>query len=79
MPTVREYEAALAKNPADSEAFIGLRKGYSASDDLAKDLIEHCKTNMAPYKRPRWIEFMNELPKTATGKIQRSALRYTIG
>ena len=42
-----------------------------------QQLLEHCKTNMAPYKRPRWIEFMKELPKTATGKIQRSALRYS--
>src|SRR5213593_1662200 len=58
-------------------AFIGLRRGYTPSDDLAKALIEHCKANMAAYKRPRWIEFMNELPKTATGKIQRSALRYS--
>jgi acyl-coenzyme A synthetase/AMP-(fatty) acid ligase len=60
------------------KAFIGLRKGFNASEDLAKALIEHCKTNMAPYKRPRWIEFMKELPKTATGKIQRSALRYSM-
>ena len=58
------------------KAFIGLRKGYTPSDELAYKLIEHCKANMAAYKRPRWIEFMSELPKTATGKIQRSALRY---
>jgi len=44
---------------------------------LADALIEHCKANMATYKRPRWVEFMSELPKTATGKIQRSALRYS--
>jgi acyl-coenzyme A synthetase/AMP-(fatty) acid ligase len=59
------------------KAFVGLRKGYTASDKLANELIEHCKANMAAYKRPRWIEFMAELPKTPTGKIQRSALRYT--
>jgi len=59
------------------KAFIGLRKGYTPSDDLANALIEHCKANMAAYKRPRWVEFMSELPKTATGKIQRSALRYS--
>ena len=59
------------------KAFIGLRPGFKPSEELAQALVEHCKTNMAPYKRPRWIEFMQELPKTATGKIQRSALRYT--
>ena len=59
------------------KAFVGLRKGYTPSDALANELIEHCKTNIAAYKRPRWIEFMGELPKTATGKIQRSAMRYT--
>ena len=58
------------------KAFIGLRKGYTPSEELGNQLIEHCKANMAAYKRPRWIEFMSELPKTATGKIQRSALRY---
>jgi len=59
------------------KAFIGLRKGYAPSDELANALIEHCKANMAAYKRPRWVEFMSELPKTATGKIQRSVLRYS--
>ena len=59
------------------KAFVGLRNGFTASDELANALIEYCKANMAPYKRPRWIEFLNELPKTATGKIQRSALRYS--
>lgn len=57
------------------KAFVSLRAGFDASDELSGELIEHCKTNMAPYKRPRWIEFMEELPKTATGKIQRAALR----
>jgi acyl-coenzyme A synthetase/AMP-(fatty) acid ligase len=59
------------------KAFVGLRKGYTPSDELANELIAHCKAHMAGYKRPRWIEFMAELPKTATGKIQRSALRYS--
>src|SRR5438093_1665452 len=58
-------------------AFVVPRQGYTPSDELAKELIEHCKANMAAYKRPRWIEFMSDLPKTATGKIQRSALRYS--
>jgi benzoate-CoA ligase family protein len=59
------------------KAFVALRPGYTPSDELANELIEHCKANMAGYKRPRWIEFMQELPKTATGKIQRSALRHS--
>ncbi|WP_277872632.1 AMP-binding enzyme [Sphingobium wenxiniae] len=36
---------------------------------------EHCKEHLAPYKYPRWITFVDELPKTATGKIQRFRLR----
>jgi acyl-coenzyme A synthetase/AMP-(fatty) acid ligase len=42
---------------------------------MTADLITHCVENMAAYKRPRWIEFVKELPKTATGKIQRYRLR----
>jgi acyl-coenzyme A synthetase/AMP-(fatty) acid ligase len=57
------------------KAFVALRKGYSASPEMEAALIEHCKAKMAAYKRPRWIQFMDELPKTPTGKIQRSALR----
>lgn len=58
------------------KAFVALGQGYTASDELSDELIEYCKAHMAPYKRPRWIEFMDELPKTPTGKIQRSALRH---
>jgi len=39
------------------------------------DLKQHVKSQLAPYKYPRWIEFVTELPKTATGKIQRFKLR----
>ena len=56
------------------QAFVILNEGYEGSDDLSQTLIEHCKANMAAYKRPRWIEFVDELPKTATGKIQRFRL-----
>ena len=42
-------------------------------------LQEHCKEKLAPYKYPRWIEFRTELPKTATGKIQRFKLRAESG
>lgn len=74
------FECAVMGRPdrdglVKPKAFVALRPGYTASAELEKELIEHCKANMAAYKRPRWVEFMDELPKTATGKIQRSALR----
>ncbi|MBI5030497.1 MAG: benzoate-CoA ligase family protein [Chloroflexi bacterium] len=56
-------------------AFVVLKEGYKPSDDMAKQLIDYCKEKMAEYKRPRWIEFVPELPKTATGKIQRFKMR----
>ena len=46
-----------------------------AGDELAQELIDHCVERMAAYKRPRWVEFVDELPKAATGKIQRYRLR----
>ncbi|MHC4234847.1 MAG: AMP-binding enzyme, partial [Planctomycetota bacterium] len=57
------------------KGFVVLNESYAASDDLANDLILHCKERMASYKRPRWIEFVDDLPKTATGKLQRVKLR----
>jgi acyl-coenzyme A synthetase/AMP-(fatty) acid ligase len=42
---------------------------------MAQALQQHVKDRLAPYKYPRWIEFIEELPKTATGKIQRFKLR----
>jgi benzoate-CoA ligase family protein len=57
------------------KAFVVLTEGYTASNELANELIRHCREQMAEYKRPRWIEFVKELPKTATGKIQRFKLR----
>lgn len=62
-------------NLVKPKAFVTLNEGYAASDELASELIEYCRQNMAGYKRPRWIEFVDELPKTATGKIQRFKLR----
>ena len=52
-----------------------LKSADKASGDLARALQEHVKTALAPYKYPRWIEFRTDLPKTATGKIQRFKLR----
>jgi benzoate-CoA ligase family protein len=57
------------------KAYVLLRQGYTASPELATALQEFVKNKLAPYKYPRWIEFVDELPKTATGKIQRFKLR----
>ena len=57
------------------KAFIVLRPGFTAGDALKKELQDHVKRTTAPYKYPRAIEFIAELPKTMTGKIQRVALR----
>jgi benzoate-CoA ligase len=54
------------------KAYVVLKPGHSAS---AEDLQQHVKSALAPYKYPRWVEFVPELPKTATGKIQRFKLR----
>ena len=56
-------------------AFVVLKPGIARSDALADDLKLHVKSKLAPYKYPRWLEFVDELPKTATGKIQRFKLR----
>jgi benzoate-CoA ligase family protein len=86
-----EVEAALSSHPDVLEAavvgwfdeqrlikpkaFVVLKLPEKASEDLARVLQEHVKQKLAPYKYPRWIEFRAELPKTATGKIQRFKLR----
>ena len=49
--------------------------GHAPTPALAEELRQHVKSQLAPYKYPRWIEFIDELPKTATGKIQRFKLR----
>jgi benzoate-CoA ligase len=54
------------------KAYVVLKPGQAATID---ELKAHVKQQLAPYKYPRWIEFVNELPKTATGKIQRFKLR----
>jgi benzoate-CoA ligase len=57
------------------KAFVVLKEGSSPCDALKLALQQHIKSRLAPYKYPRWIEFVAELPKTATGKIQRFKLR----
>jgi benzoate-CoA ligase len=86
-----EVEAALVSHDAVLEAavvghedeqklvkpkgYVVLKQGQAPSDSLKAALQQHVKEKLAPYKYPRWIEFLNELPKTATGKIQRFKLR----
>jgi benzoate-CoA ligase family protein len=86
-----EVEAAMVTHPAVLEcavvgvedetrltrplAFVVLKTGAEASTELAAELQAHAKRQLAPYKCPRWVRFVDELPKTATGKIQRYKLR----
>ncbi len=86
-----EVEGALAEHPAVLEvavvghpdqdelvkpkAFVALAPGSTPSEELTEELQAFVRERLAPYKYPRWIEFIEELPKTATGKIQRYKLR----
>jgi len=86
-----EVESALIEHPAVAEsavvsspdpvrgdivkAFVILAPGYVASDELALSLQDHVRQATAPYKYPRAIEFVAELPKTISGKIRRVELR----
>ena len=56
-------------------AYVVLTREYVASPELAQELQTFVRSKIAEYKRPRWIEFVQELPKTATGKTQRFKLR----
>ena len=76
-------EAAVVANQDNDllikpKAFIILNKSYYPSDALKKELTIHVKKNLTPFKYPRWYEFVESLPKTATGKIQRYKLRKNI-
>jgi benzoate-CoA ligase len=57
------------------KAFVVLNHGQAPSEELAEAIKQHVKQTLAPFKYPRWIVFVEELPKTATGKIQRFKLR----
>jgi benzoate-CoA ligase len=86
-----EVEAALIEHPAVLEAavvghedadqlvkpyaFVVLQDGQEPSEALAEALKQHVKSTLLPHKYPRWVVFVSELPKTATGKIQRYILR----
>jgi acetyl-CoA synthetase len=86
-----EVESALVSHPAVAEAavvgsphpergeivkaFVILTPGYEPSEELARELQNYVKEITAPYKYPREIEFVEELPKTSSGKIKRAELR----
>ena len=57
------------------KAFVILKPGYVSSDELVISLQDHVKNTTAPYKYPRAIDFVTELPKTISGKIRRVELR----
>jgi acetyl-CoA synthetase len=61
------------------KATVVLAKGWTASPELVKELQEHVKHTTAPYKYPRIVEFVSELPKTVGGKIKRAQLRHESG
>jgi benzoate-CoA ligase len=56
-----------------------LKSEFTASVQLQTDLQSHVKSKLAPYKYPRWVDFVDDLPKTVTGKIQRFRLRSKTG
>ncbi len=73
-------EAAVVAAPDDERgaivrAVVVLRDGHTPSPELAAELQEHVKRETAPYKYPRIVEFVAELPKTSSGKIRRASLR----
>jgi acetyl-CoA synthetase len=86
-----EVESALVAHPAVAEAavvaapdaergsvvraVVVLREGHAPSDALTRELQEHVKGQTAPYKYPRRVDYAEELPKTASGKVRRAALR----
>jgi len=57
------------------KAFVVLREGNNPTDELKKEIQQWVLDKLAKYKYPRWIEFVKELPKSSTGKIQRFKLR----
>ncbi len=59
---------------AKTKAFIVLSDAFQPSDNLSEELKEHCRKKMAPFKAPRFIQFLAELPKTGQGKIDKKQL-----
>ena len=57
------------------KAFVVLKKGFSGGEGTVRQLQDHVKSAIAPYKYPRIVEFVDALPRTETGKLQRFKLR----
>ena len=77
-PAVAESAVVASPDPVRGEivkAFVILKPGYVSSDELVVSLQDHVKSATAPYKYPRAIDFVTELPKTISGKIRRVELR----
>jgi acetyl-CoA synthetase len=76
-PAVAEAAAVAAADPERGSVVraIVVPRDREPSEELARELQEHCKRVAAPYKFPRLVEFATELPKTSSGKIKRAALR----
>ncbi len=77
-PAVLEVAVTGVPDPVrgfNVKATVVLQKGYTGSDELVKELQTYVKTNTAPYKYPRIVEFVPELPKTISGKIRRVEIR----
>ncbi len=77
-PAVLECAVTAVPDPDRGQvvkASVVLARGYTASEDLKKELQNHVKNTTAPYKYPRVLEFVTELPKTTSGKIRRAEIR----
>ena len=77
-PAVVECAVTGTPDPVRGQivkATIVLAKGYEPSDDLVKDIQNFVKKTTAPYKYPRVVDFVTELPKTISGKIKRNEIR----
>jgi acyl-coenzyme A synthetase/AMP-(fatty) acid ligase len=76
-PDVAEAAAVAAPDPERGAVVraVVVPREREPSEELARELQEHCKRQTAPYKFPRIVEFATELPKTSTGKVKREALR----
>ncbi len=77
-PAVQECAVVGAPDEARGQlvkAYVVLAPGFTAGDELVKELQDHVKQTIAPYKYPRAVEFIESLPRTSTGKLQRFRLR----
>ena len=77
-PAVLECAVTAAPDPVRGQvvkATIVLTKSYEPSEALIREIQNHVKKTTAPYKYPRIVEFVQELPKTTSGKIKRAQIR----